>query len=460
MRGAGQQHPGSEFVFENLSEKFQRVFKTLRGEAKLTEENMAEVLREIRLALLEADVHFQVVKQLLENVRTKCQGQEVWTSFSPAQQVVKIVRDELLELLGGTTARLKFAPRPPSVFFLTGLQGSGKTTTAGKLARWLQRGGHHPLLVSVDVYRPAAREQLAVVAREVGTPVFAGQADARPVDLALAARAEARNKGCDVLLVDTAGRLHIDEELMAELVELRDRMEPTEILFVADAMTGQDAVRSAEEFHRRLNTTGVVLTKLDGDARGGAALSIRSVTGQPIKFVGTGEKYDNLELFHPDRMTSRILGMGDVLTLIEKAEEAVDRQKAEDLERNFRMDRFSLEDFREQIRQARRMGPLSQVLALLPSVGPFRNVPKQDVDDKALVRVEAILNSMTAKERVRPEILNGSRRRRIAKGSATTVQEVNQLLKQYDQMRRMMRSMSGRMGKKALSQFAASAPGA
>ncbi|OFV95701.1 MAG: signal recognition particle protein [Acidobacteria bacterium RIFCSPLOWO2_02_FULL_61_28] len=447
-------------MFENLSEKFQRVFKTLRGEAKLTEENMAEVLREIRLALLEADVHFQVVKQLLENVRTKCQGQEVWTSFSPAQQVVKIVRDELLELLGGTTARLKFAPRPPSVFFLTGLQGSGKTTTAGKLARWLQRGGHHPLLVSVDVYRPAAREQLAVVAREVGTPVFAGQSDARPVDLALAARAEARNKGCDVLLVDTAGRLHIDEELMAELVELRDRMEPTEILFVADAMTGQDAVRSAEEFHRRLNTTGVVLTKLDGDARGGAALSIRSVTGQPIKFVGTGEKYDNLELFHPDRMTSRILGMGDVLTLIEKAEEVIDRQKAEDLERNFRMDRFSLEDFREQIRQARRMGPLSQVLALLPSVGPFRNVPKQDVDDKALVRVEAILNSMTAKERVRPEILNGSRRRRIAKGSATTVQEVNQLLKQYDQMRRMMRSMSGRMGKKALSQFAASAPGA
>ena len=447
-------------MFENLTERFQRIFKTLRGEAKLTEENMGEALREIRLALLEADVHFQVVKQLLENVRTKCQGQEVWTSFSPAQQVVKIVRDELLELLGGTTARLKFAPRPPSVFFLTGLQGSGKTTTAGKLARWLHRGGHHPLLVSVDVYRPAAREQLAVVAREVGTPVFAGQPDARPVDLALAARAEARNKGCDVLLVDTAGRLHIDEELMAELVELRDRMEPTEILFVADAMTGQDAVRSAEEFHRRLNTTGVVLTKLDGDARGGAALSIRSVTGQPIKFVGTGEKYDNLELFHPDRMTSRILGMGDVLTLIEKAEEAVDRQKAEDLERNFRMDRFSLEDFREQIRQARRMGPLSQVLAMLPSVGPFRNLPKQDVDDNALVRVEAILNSMTAKERIRPEILNGSRRRRIAKGSATTVQEVNQLLKQYDQMRRMMRSMSGRMGKKALSQFSAAAPGA
>jgi len=446
-------------VFENLSEKFQRVFKTLRGEAKLTEENMAEALREIRLALLEADVHFQVVKQLLDNVRTKCHGQAVWNSFSPAQQVVKIVRDELVELLGGTTAKLKFAARIPSVFLLTGLQGSGKTTTAGKLARWLQRGGHHPLLVSVDVYRPAAREQLAIVGHEVGVPVFAGPADVRPLELALAAREEARNKGCDALLVDAAGRLHIDEELMTELVELRDRLEPAEILFVADAMTGQDAVRSAEEFHRRLGTTGVVLTKLDGDARGGAALSIRSVTGQPIKFVGTGEKFENLELFHPDRMASRILGMGDVLSLIEKVEETVDRRQAEELEHKLRTDRFSLEDFRDQIQQARKMGPLSQVLAMLPSVGPLRNLPKEDVDDRSLVRVEAIINSMTAKERGRPEILNGSRRKRIARGSGTTVQEVNQLIKQYDQMRRMMRSMRGRFGKKALSQFSMSAPG-
>jgi signal recognition particle subunit SRP54 len=446
-------------VFENLSEKFQRVFKTLRGEAKLTEENMAEALRDIRLGLLEADVHFQVVKQLLDNVRAKCQGQEVWNSFSPAQQVVKIVRDELVELLGGTTAKLKFSPRIPSVFFLAGLQGSGKTTTTGKLARWLSKGGHHPLLVSVDVYRPAAREQLAVVGREVGVPVFVGKPDARPVELALAAREEARNKGCDTLLVDTAGRLHIDEELMTELVTLRDQLEPTEILFVADAMTGQDAVRSAEEFHRRLGTTGVVLTKLDGDARGGAALSIRSVTGQPIKFVGTGEKFENLDLFHPDRMASRILGMGDVLSLIEKVEETVDRQKAEELGQKLVSGGFSLEDFRDQIRQARKMGPLSQVMAMLPSVGPLKNLPKEEVDDGALVRVEAIINSMTARERIHPELLNGSRRKRIARGSGTTVQEINQLMKQYDQMRRMMRSMRGRFGKRAAGQFSMSAPG-
>ncbi len=445
-------------MFENLSEKFQRVFKTLRGEAKLTEENMAEALREIRLALLEADVQLQVVKQLLENVRAKCQGQEVWNSFSPSQQVVKIVRDELIGLLGGTTAKLKFSPRIPSVFLLAGLQGSGKTTTAGKLARWLQRGGHHPLLVSVDVYRPAAREQLSVVAHEVKAPVFAGAPGAQPVALALAARDEARNKGCDTLLVDTAGRLHVDEELMAELVELRNRLEPSEILFVADAMTGQDAVRSAEEFHRHLSVTGVVLTKLDGDARGGAALSVRSVTGQPIKFVGTGEKLDNLELFHPDRMASRILGMGDVLTLIEKVEETVDRRQAEEMAQKLVTNRFSLEDFREQIQQAKKMGPLSQVMAMLPGVGA-RNLPQEEVDDGALVRVEAIINSMTAKERVHPEILNGSRRKRIARGSGTTVQEINQLMRQYDQMRRMMRSMRGRFGKQALRQFSASAPG-
>jgi signal recognition particle subunit SRP54 len=373
--------------------------------------------------------------------------------------VVKIVRDELVELLGGTTAKLKFSPRIPSVFFLAGLQGSGKTTTTGKLARWLSKGGHHPLLVSVDVYRPAAREQLAVVGREVGVPVFVGKPDARPVELALAAREEARNKGCDTLLVDTAGRLHIDEELMTELVTLRDQLEPTEILFVADAMTGQDAVKSAEEFHRRLNTTGVVLTKLDGDARGGAALSIRSVTGQPIKFVGTGEKFENLDLFHPDRMASRILGMGDVLSLIEKVEETVDRQKAEELGQKLVSGGFSLEDFRDQIRQARKMGPLSQVMAMLPSVGPLKNLPKEEVDDGALVRVEAIINSMTARERIHPELLNGSRRKRIARGSGTTVQEINQLMKQYDQMRRMMRSMRGRFGKRAAGQFSMSAPG-
>ena len=437
-------------MFENLTGKLQQVFKRLRGEANLTEENMTEALREIRLALLEADVNFNVVKQLIDNIRAKALGQEVLNSFSPTQQVVKIVRDELVEVLGGTAARMRFAPQSPSVLFLVGLQGSGKTTSAGKLARWLHKGGHHPLLVSVDVYRPAAREQLAVVAKNIGIPVFPGSATARPAELALAAQQEARLKGYDVLVVDTAGRLHVDEELMGELEELKQLLQPTEILFIADAMTGQDAVRSAEEFHRRLSLTGVILTKLDGDARGGAALSIRFVTGQPIKFVGTGEKYENLELFHPDRMASRILGMGDLLTLIEKAEETVDRQQAEDLERKLRTDRFTLEDFREQIRQARRMGPLDQVLAMLPSIGPFKGLRPEAVDEKNLVRTEAIINSMTAKEMVNPQILNGSRRRRIARGSGTSVQEVNQLLRQYDQVRKMMRGFGGRALQKQL----------
>jgi signal recognition particle subunit SRP54 len=328
---------------------------------------------------------------------------------------------------------------------LAGLQGSGKTTTAAKLARWLQKGGHSPLLVSVDVYRPAAREQLAVAAKAVGAPVFSGSADQKPLELALGARREARDKGRDVLIVDAAGRLHIDEDLMVELEQLRAGLEPAEVLLVADAMTGQDAVRSAEAFHRRLNLTGVVLTKLDGDARGGAALSIRYATGQPIKFVGTGEKFDNLELFHPDRMASRILGMGDVLTLIEKAEEVVDRSRAEDLGRKLRTNSFTLEDFRDQIQQARKMGPLQQLAEMLPSVGPFKAMPKEAIDDRELVRVEAIINSMTARERANPQVLNGSRRRRIARGSGTTVQEVNQLLKQYDQARKLMRSMAGRM---------------
>lgn len=438
-------------MFENLTERFQRVFKTLRGEPKLTEENMAEALREIRMALLEADVHFQVVKQVVEDIRAKSLGQEVLKSFSPAQQVVKIVRDEMVGLLGGSAARLKLGGQSPSVLLLAGLQGSGKTTTAGKLAGWLKKGGHHPLLVSVDVYRPAAREQLAVVAKAVGAPVFYDGADGpqqRPADLALAAREEARQRGCDVLLVDTAGRLHVDEELMVELVELRDRLHPTEILFIADAMTGQDAVRSAEEFHRRLGVTGVILTKLDGDARGGAALSIRSVTGQPIKFVGTGEKYDHLELFHPDRMASRILGMGDMLTLIEKAEEVVDREQAAEMQRKLQANTFTLEDFRDQIQKARQMGPLHQILAMLPSVGPFKDLPKDALEDQKLVRIEAIINSMTRKERVNPQLLNGSRRRRIARGSGTSVQEINQLLRQYDQMRRTLRSLRGRFGQK------------
>lgn len=439
-------------MFEDLTGKFQRVFKALRGEGKLTEENIGDALRQIRVALLEADVNFKVVKQLIENIRAKAVGQEVLSSFSPTEQVIKIVRDELLEILGGDTARMKFASQPPSVFLLTGLQGSGKTTTTGKIARWLQRGGHHPMLVSVDVYRPAARQQLAVVAKEVGVPVFEGSADATPSELALGARQAARDRGCDVLVVDTAGRLHVDDEMMTELQQLRDLLQPTELLFVADAMTGQDAVRSAEEFHRRLSLTGVVLTKLDGDARGGAALSIRFVTGQPIQFVGTGEKFDALEQFHPDRMVSRILGMGDVLSLIEKAEEAIDSKQAEQLERKLRTDRFTLEDFRDQLRAARQMGPLDQILSMLPQVGPFQQLHKQSqqqtVDEGQLIRTEAIINSMTDRERRVPQILNGRRRLRIARGSGTSVQEVNRLVKQYDQARKMMRSMTGRLLKK------------
>ena len=439
-------------MFEDLTGKFQRVFKTLRGEGKLTEENIGDALRQIRVALLEADVNFKVVKQLIESIRAKAVGQEVLSSFSPTEQVVKIVRDELLEILGGDTARVKFASQPPSVFFLTGLQGSGKTTTTGKIARWLQRGGHHPMLVSADVYRPAARQQLAVVAKEVGVPVFEGSADARPSELVLGARQAARDRGCDVLVVDTAGRLHVDDEMMSELQQLRDLVQPVELLFVADAMTGQDAVRSAEEFHRRLSLTGVILTKLDGDARGGAALSIRFVTGQPIQFAGTGEKLDALEQFHPDRMVSRILGMGDVLSLIEKAEKSIDHKQAEQFERKLRTDSFTLEDFREQLRAVRQMGPLDQILSMLPQAGPFQQLQKQSrqqtVDEQQLIRTEAIINSMTDRERRVPQILNGSRRRRIAQGSGTSVQEVNRLVKQYDQARKMMRSMTGRLLRK------------
>ena len=435
-------------MFESLTEKFQSVFKTLRGQGTLTEENSRDAFRQIRLALLEADVNLKVVKQLMERIQEKALGGEVQESFSPAQAVIQIVYQELQEVLGGSMARLKFAAQPPSIYLMAGLQGSGKTTTSAKLARWLQKGGHHPLLVSVDVYRPAAREQLAVAAKSVGVPVYAGAEGHSPMELAKGARQEARLKGLDVLIVDTAGRLHIDEGLMVELADLRKALEPAEVLLVADAMTGQDAVRSAEEFHSRLGLTGVVLTKLDGDARGGAALSIRLVTGQPIKFVGVGEKFDQLEQFHPDRMASRILGMGDMISLIEKAQAVVDRDTAEDLGRKLRENTFTLEDFREQIRQARKMGPLQQLADMLPSFGGMKSIPKEAIDDRELVRVEAIINSMTDQERSNPQVLNGSRRKRIARGSGSSVQEVNQLLKQYDQARKMMRSMVGRMGKR------------
>src|SRR5512136_1715036 len=341
-------------MFENLSDKLQRVFKNLRGEGKLTPENMEQALKEIRVALLEADVHFRVVKQFIEAVRQKAMGEEVLTALSPAQQVIKIVHEEMIRTLGSHQARLRFSNEPPTMMLMVGLQGSGKTTTTGKLSRWLSRNGHSPLMVSVDVYRPAARQQLSVIGRDVRLPVYEGvEGESKPAELARGARREAIQTGRDVVLIDTAGRLHIDEQLMVELQQLKDLISPTEILFVADAMTGQDAIKSADEFHRRLGITGVVLTKMDGDARGGAALSIRHVTGQPLKFVGIGEKFDALEPFHPDRAASRILGMGDVLTIIEKVGESIDQKQAEEMQRKLIDNEFTLEDFRDQLRQLR-----------------------------------------------------------------------------------------------------------
>jgi signal recognition particle subunit SRP54 len=435
-------------MFENLQEKLQRAFKTLRGQATLTEENIDEALREIRLALLEADVNFKVVKQLIDQIRAKAVGQEVMTALSPGEQVIKILRDELVEVLGKDTARMKFASQPPTVVLMAGLQGSGKTTTSGKLANWFKVGGHRPLLVSVDVYRPAAREQLKVVAQAVKSHIYEGQvgeANTATVErLVKEARREAIVSGCDVLIVDTAGRLHIDDQLMDEMQSLKKLLNPSEILFVADAMTGQDAVRSAEEFHKKLSLTGVVLTKMDGDARGGAALSIRQVTGQPIKFIGVGEKYDALEPFHPDRIVSRILGMGDILSLIERAESQIDKKKAQEMAtKALTGDGFSLEDFRDQLRQVKKMGSMKSLMGMLPSIGPFSGLQKaaDNVDEKQINRVEAIINSMTAHERNHHEVINGNRRKRIARGSGTTVQEVNNLLRQYAQMKKMFKQM-------------------
>jgi signal recognition particle subunit SRP54 len=456
-------------MFDSLQERLQRTFKSLRGQAVLNEENMQETLRELRLALLEADVNFKVVKQFIDQVQAKAVGQSVATALSPGEQVIKIVRDELIEILGKDTARVRFASQPPTVVLMAGLQGSGKTTTSGKLAHWFKNGGHRPLLVSVDVYRPAAREQLKVVAQAIkaqiyeghvvpdapvrggadeGVRPYAGQnasANTATVErLAKEARREAINSGCDVLIVDTAGRLHIDDQLMEEMQSLKRLLNPQEILFVADAMTGQDAVRSADEFHKKLTLTGVVLTKMDGDARGGAALSIRNVTGAPIKFIGVGEKYDALEPFHPDRIVSRILGMGDILSLIERAEQTVDKKKAQDMAaRALSGDGFSLEDFREQLRQVKKMGSMQNLMGMLPSVGPFAGLQKHadKIDEKQINHVEAIINSMTAHERHHHDVINGSRRKRIARGSGTTVQEVNNLLRQYAQMRKMFKQM-------------------
>jgi signal recognition particle subunit SRP54 len=434
-------------MFDNLSDKLQRVFKNLRGEGRLTAENMETALREVRVALLEADVNFKVVKQLIESVKVRAMGQEVLSSLSPSQQVIGIINEELIKVLGSHESKLRFANEPPSVFLIVGLQGSGKTTSTGKLARWLAKNGHRPEVVSVDIYRPAARQQLAIIARDTKTPIYAGTPEeTKPIDLARSARRDAVNNGRDVLLVDTAGRLHIDDELMTELKELKSLLNPVEILFVADAMTGQDAVKSAAEFHAQLGITGVILTKMDGDARGGAALSIRSVTGQPLKFVGIGEKSDAFEPFHPDRAASRILGMGDIVSFVEKAQEAFDGKQQEEMQRKLIENEFTLEDFRDQLKALRKLGSLDSILKMMPKTGMMKDLQNMQPDENELTRIVAIIDSMTPRERENHMIINGSRRRRIARGSGTSVERVNDLLKQYGQARKMMKSLSGNMG--------------
>jgi signal recognition particle subunit SRP54 len=440
-------------MFDSLQDRLQQVFKTLRIQGVLNDEVVEQTLREVRLALLDADVNLNVVKELLDRVRVKALGEEVRASLSPAQEVIRIVRDELIGILGRDASLLTFSKDFPTVFLMVGLQGSGKTTTSGKLALWLAGRKRRPMLVSTDVYRPAAREQLAVIAKAIQIPIFTGEGIDSPIELAKAARKDAADRGHDVLIIDTAGRLHIDQELMNEVSDLRTKLRPSEVLLVADAMIGQDAVRSAQEFHERLGTTGVILTKLDGDARGGAALSIHYVTGQPIKFMGIGEKYDQLEVFYPERIVSRILGMGDILSLIEKAEQKIDKQQAMDVHRKLQTDTFSLEDFRDQLIQVRKMGPMEQMLGMLPKVGIFKDAGKVKVDEKELVHIEAIINSMTVQERRNHEIINGKRRKRIARGSGTSVQQVNQLLKQYFQMRKMMKTISTSLLGRGLSKL-------
>ncbi|MCR4425186.1 MAG: signal recognition particle protein [Firmicutes bacterium] len=426
-------------MFENLAGKLQEAFRKLRSRGKLTERDVDAALREVRVALLEADVNFKVVKGFIEKVRTRAVGEEVLSSLTPGQQVVKIVHDELTGLMGGESSRIVMSPRPPTIVMLVGLQGSGKTTSAAKLANLLRKQGRKPLLVAADVYRPAAIKQLEVLGRQLGVDVFTLGDRTDPVRIADAATARARSLGLDVVILDTAGRLHIDDEMMGELVRIRDGVHPHEVLIVVDAMTGQDAVNVAYTFNQKLGIDGVILTKLDGDARGGAALSVRSVTGKPIKFVATGEKLDALEQFHPDRMSSRILGMGDILTVIERAQEAFDAEEARKLEEKLRKQEFTLDDFLKQLRDVRKMGPLDQILGMVPGFAKSRELRDLKVDEKQLARVEAIINSMTPEERRSPGIIDGSRKRRISAGSGTKVQDVNALLKQFEQTRKMLK---------------------
>jgi signal recognition particle subunit SRP54 len=428
-------------MFQGLSDRLNEIFKRLRGYGRLSEENIAEALREVRLALLEADVNFKVVRSFLERVRERAAGRDVLESLTPGQQVVKVVYEELAALMGGAASQLKTAGQPPTLLMLVGLQGSGKTTTAGKLARLLKEKGRRPLLVAADLQRPAAQEQLATLGRNLGVDVYRNAGAASAVVVCREAVSQARSRLLDPVILDTAGRLHIDERLMQELRAIKGEVKPTEILMVVDAMTGQDAVNSASSFHQALDLTGIILTKLDGDTRGGAALSIRAVTGTPIKFVGIGEKLDALEVFHPDRMASRILGMGDVLGLVERVQEAFDVKQAATLEKKLKAQRFTLEDFRDQLRQVRGMGPLEQLVGMIPGLSRLKGLPDATAQERELKRVEAIIDSMTPGERQRPEILNGGRRKRIASGSGTSVAEVNRLLKQFADMQKMMRQL-------------------
>ena len=438
-------------MFEALSDKLRKVLKDLRGQGRLTEAHIEAALREIRIALLEADVNYKVVKTFIDRIREKALGQEVIGSLSPDQQVVKVVYDELVEMLGGTSTQLIFTKRVPNVIMIVGLQGSGKTTTTGKLAKLLAESQkRRPLLVSVDVYRPAARQQLEIIADAIKQPVLKLPEVTDPLELVRAAVRECQLTGYDTLLIDTAGRLHIDEELMTELDRIKQETQPNEIIFIADSMTGQDAVNSAQQFHERLGLTGVILTKMDGDTRGGAALSIKEVTGQPIKFIGVGEKYDAIEQFYPDRIAQRILGMGDVLSLIEKVQSEVDEKEALEMQRKLMKNEFTLEDFRNQLRQVRRLGSFDKLLDMLPSglFGGFKMTPEQNAEmENKLKLTDAIINSMTPAERRDHNLLNASRRKRIAKGSGTSVQEINQMINEYTEMRKMMRMMtSGGMG--------------
>ena len=443
-------------MLESLSARLQDVFRSLRGEAKLSETSVDAALREIRLALLEADVNFRVVKAFIDRVRAKAVGDDVLRSLTPAQHVVRIVRDEMLALFGTAEGGLPTAARTPRVVLMLGLQGAGKTTASAKLARWLSRQGRHPMLVSTDVRRPAAIEQLSLLARQLNVRVHEPAGEMDPVARATGALAATRNLGFDTLIVDTAGRLHIDDDLMAELEAIRAAVDPTDRLYVADAMTGQDAVRSAGEFHQRVGVSGVVLTKMDGDARGGAALSVVGVVGVPIAFVGVGERLEDLEAFHADRLVSRLLGMGDVLSLIERAEAAIDDDSRARLEKKTRLDDFTLEDFRDQLKTIKKMGPLEQVMGMIPGLGGLKDLKHQrdELDGRELARLEAIISSMTPAERRNYKVINGSRRKRIARGSGRSVEDVNRLLRQFAEMRRMLKQMSAvagsRMGRQKL----------